>query len=126
MSNHDHSDHHFIVPARYYVATLLSLLVLTIITVVVAQYNFGGWNLPIALLVAVIKAGLVINIFMGLRWNRTFDRIAFLGSLVFLFIFFLFSFSDELLRPYRNPIEAVHHDIKSPVKPLVKGAEHHE
>jgi cytochrome c oxidase subunit 4 len=118
---HDNHDHHFIVPVRYYVGALIALLVLTVITVVVAQFHFGPFNLLVAMAVAVIKAGVVISIFMGLKWDRGFNRLAFLGSLVFLFIFFLFSFSDVLFRGYRSSLEATQINLKSPVKKLEPG-----
>ncbi|NBV41671.1 hypothetical protein EBR96_02735, partial [bacterium] len=81
-------------------------------------------NLIIAMIVAIIKASLVIMIFMGMKWDHGFNRVAFLGSLVFLFIFFLLTFSDVLYRGYRSPLEAGVHGIKSPVKHLAPG-EHH-
>jgi cytochrome c oxidase subunit 4 len=122
--NTDHS-HHFIVPVHYYIGTFVSLLVLTFITVLVAQFNFGAANLVVAMIVAVIKAGLVVSFFMGMKWDKGFNRVAFLGSLVFLFIFFLLTFSDVLFRSYRSPLEATQHDIKSPVKKLLPGGEGH-
>ncbi|NBV84274.1 hypothetical protein EBR57_09180, partial [bacterium] len=90
-----------------------------------AQFNFGSFNLLIAMLVAVVKAGVVISIFMGLKWEKGFNRVAFLGSLVFLFIFFLFVFSDVLFRSYRSPLEATQINLKSPVKKLEPGSGHH-
>ena len=124
MSNHAHSEehsHHFIVPVRYYVGALVSLLILTFITVFVAQFNFGSFNIVVAMAVAVLKAGIVISIFMGMKWDHGFNRVAFLGSLVFLFIFFLFVFSDVLFRGYRSPLEATQINLKSPVIPLEPG-----
>lgn len=124
MSNNTHSEghsHHFIVPVRYYVGALVALLILTFITVLVAQFNFGSYNLIIAMLVAVIKAGVVISIFMGMKWDHGFNRVAFLGSLVFLFIFFLFVFSDVLFRGYRSPLESTQINLQSPVKKLEPG-----
>ena len=65
-TDNDHS-HHFVVPVNYYVGTFIALLFLTFITVFVAQFDFGEWNLIIALLVAIIKATLVISFFMCTR-----------------------------------------------------------
>ena len=47
MSNENHSAHseghhgHFVVPAAAYVAVFIALLVLTVVTVAVAQVDFG-------------------------------------------------------------------------------------
>jgi len=121
MKNEHHASHHFIVPVKTYVAVFLSLLFLTFLTVFVAQFDFGSWNLIVALSVALVKAGLVVMIFMGLKWNKGFDRFAFFGSLVFLFIFFLLVFVDIPLRGYRGIEESQQINIKSPVKPMLPG-----
>lgn len=119
---HDHSSsHHMIVPVKTYVAVFVSLLVLTFVTVFVTRFDFGAFNLIVALAIALLKAGLVVMIFMGLKWNKSFDRFAFFGSLVFLFIFFSLVFVDIPLRGYRGVEEAQQINIKSPVKPFPKG-----
>jgi len=119
---HDHqSSHHMIVPVKTYVAVFVALLVLTFVTVFITRFNFGSLNLIIALAVALVKAGLVVMIFMGLKWNKSFDRFAFFGCLIFLFIFFLLVFVDIPLRGYRGAEESQQINIKSPVKPFSKG-----
>ncbi len=119
---HDHpSSHHMIVPVKTYVAVFVSLLVLTFVTVFVTRFDFGAFNLIVALAIALLKAGLVVMIFMGLKWNKSFDRLAFFGSLVFLFIFFSLVFVDIPLRGYRGVEESQQINIKSPVKPFPKG-----
>lgn len=119
---HDHHDsHHIIVPVKAYVSVFLALLFLTFLTVFITRFDFGVFNLLVALLVALIKASLVIYIFMGLKWNKSFDRFAFLSSFIFLFIFFLLVFVDIPLRHYRGAEESKQINIQSPVKPLDAG-----
>jgi len=110
-----------IVPVKTYVAVFVSLLVLTFVTVFVTRFDFGAFNLIVALAIALLKAGLVVMIFMGLKWNKSFDRLAFFGSLGFLFIFFSLVFVDIPLRGYRGVEESQQINIKSPVKPFPKG-----
>ena len=62
---------HTIIPKKYYQFTFVALLILTVITVVVSRFDFGMLNVPIAILVASIKAGLVGAFFMGLRWEKS-------------------------------------------------------
>eukprot|EP01051_Picozoa_sp_SAG22_P032089 SAG22_NODE_13352_length_409_cov_1.741935_1_plen_82_part_01 len=52
---------HFIVPVSYYVMVLVALLILTVVTVVIAQFDFGSFNILVAMLVAVVKASLVVG-----------------------------------------------------------------
>ena len=54
---------HFVIPLKYYVITLVALLVLTVITVLVAQFDFGFLNIYIAMAVAAVKAAFVIFFF---------------------------------------------------------------
>src|ERR1044072_4179654 len=95
MANHTqaHSSH-FIPPVKYYVGTFLALAFLTVITVVAAQFDFGVWNTTIALCIAVVKASLVALFFMGLRWDKAFNAVVFVSTLLFLLIFIGFSAAD--------------------------------
>ncbi len=120
MSQESHHDH-FIVPTSVYVGALVALLILTVITVAIAQVNFGSFNLIMALLVAIMKASVVMFVFMGLWWDDAFNRFAFLSSLLFLLLFFLFTFADVWFRDFRSPLESEILPIKSPVRPAVVG-----
>ena len=80
---------HHIIPLKYYIFTLCSLLILTFVTVFVAQFDFGVMNVPIALFIAVVKASLVIGFFMGLHFDRGF--IAFFFFIVSVRYYVVFS-----------------------------------
>ncbi|MBT5855581.1 hypothetical protein HOH87_02980 [bacterium] len=112
---------HFIIPVSYYVKTFIGLLFLTFITVLAAQFDFGALNLTIALLIAVVKASLVLLIFMGLRWEKGFTWVLLLGSVVCVLIFFFFVFADLMTRGAIDIEEAGFHDLKSPVIKIEKG-----
>jgi cytochrome c oxidase subunit 4 len=71
-----------------------ALLVLTGITVAVAKVNLGELNLPIAMLVAVIKGSLVVLFFMHLKWDSLFNAIALISAFAFLAVFISFSMVD--------------------------------
>ena len=111
-------NHHHVVPVKYYVGTFLSLLVLTVITVGISLIDFGPWNLLIALLVAFIKASFVVWIFMGLKWERGFNLVAFVGSVLFVLIFIALTFSDIAYRRDTDSVEVEQFGITSPVKPI--------
>jgi cytochrome c oxidase subunit 4 len=57
-----------VVPAKIYAVIFATLLLLTLVTVDVATYNFGMMNIYIALAVATTKATLVILYFMHVRY----------------------------------------------------------
>ena len=126
----DNSEHHehFIIPLKYYVSTLIGLLILTVITVAVAQVDLGFLNIYIAMLVAAVKASLVIMFFMGVKWEEGFNKVVLFGSLLFLFLFIAFTLFDVFTRGGIYSNEAEVFNIDSPVK-LVddthKNVDHH-
>ncbi len=52
-----------------YAKTWLALMILLAVTVFVAHFNLGGIALPIAMLIAIIKAILILLIFMHIRYS---------------------------------------------------------
>jgi cytochrome c oxidase subunit IV len=81
-----------------YILVWLSLLVFTSITVTVAGVNLGRYTLFIALLIAAIKSGLVINIFMHIKFDEPIFKVFIALSGFTLFIVFLLTFFDILYR----------------------------
>ncbi|MEE2889678.1 MAG: cytochrome C oxidase subunit IV family protein [Planctomycetota bacterium] len=73
---------------------LTLLLFLTWLTVAVSYVDLGGLNVVVAMGVATIKASLVSLYFMHLRWDRPYNAIIFVGSLLFLGIFLGFALLD--------------------------------
>ena len=78
----DHAPH--VLPLKTYILTWVALIVLTILTVAASYFNFGTWNVVIALLIATTKATIVAAIFMHLRYDLKFHAIIFSFSLIFL------------------------------------------
>lgn len=119
---HDHestADHHHDehashpAPMGALLGTFIGLLILTVITVWVAQFDLGGFNLPVALLVAGAKGALVVAFFMHLWWDSSFNTVALLAALVFVGLLIGGSILDTAeyrprVREYRarNPVPA--------------------
>lgn len=74
------------------------LLVFTVLTVLAAQFDFGVLNFPLAMLIATVKASLVLFFFMGLKFDSTENRVIFFSSLLFVAIFIVLTYSDVLFR----------------------------
>ncbi|MHC4317279.1 MAG: cytochrome C oxidase subunit IV family protein [Planctomycetota bacterium] len=92
-----------IVPVKVLAATGLALLVLTVITVWVASFDFGNVNIWVALSIAALKASLVVLFFMHLRYDRPFNGIIFVTSLAFVTLFIAFALTDT--REYAPSME---------------------
>ena len=91
------SDYHgvgHLVPVRVLVTIGVALLFLTIVTVAVAQFDFGAANIWVALAVAGVKASLVVLYFMHLRYDRPFNSFVFVGSIAFVLLFIGFALTD--------------------------------
>jgi cytochrome c oxidase subunit 4 len=96
QKEHDEKAHEH-GPGRYVVIWLL-LLVFTVTTVVTGRLDLHGANLPLALLIASVKASLVILFFMHLSDAEGIIRLVFSVSLVFVVVLMLGVFGDLLTR----------------------------
>ena len=84
-----------VVPLRTLVAVLMALLALTVITVAVTYVDLGPLNIVIALVIALVKATLVLLYFMHLRWDRPFNAVVLITSLALVVLFIMFALIDS-------------------------------
>lgn len=92
------SEH--IVSKKIYFLIFSALMVLTALTVVVANYDLGRLNAIVALSIAVLKAMLVVLYFMHVRYSSRLTW-AFVGAGFFwLAILFALTLSDYFSRPW--------------------------
>jgi cytochrome c oxidase subunit 4 len=109
MASHDHAHHgaHHVSPIETYIAVFGTLLFFTAVTYAVSFANLGPFALPIAMLVAFCKAGLVATYFMHLRYDERFNLVVFGSSLFFVAIFAFFTLVDlgsrGLIVPEESP-----------------------
>jgi cytochrome c oxidase subunit 4 len=93
------SSHH--VPSiRMCVTVFLSLLTLTGLTVLAANYDMGAANTPVAMLIAITKGSLVVLFFMGVRHNTPLTKTVAISGFVWLFILFGITMGDYLTRAW--------------------------
>ena len=90
-------------PVRTYLMVAAALFTLTVITVAVAQVDFGPWNLVVAMLVATTKAVLVALFFMHLFYDNKLYGAFFTGALVFLGVFIIITMFDTMKRDTLYP-----------------------
>lgn len=76
----------------------LALLVLLGLTFGAAHIPLGSFNVVVGLLVAAIKAGLVVVVFMGLGRSAALMRLAIAAGLFWLAILFTLTLNDVLSR----------------------------
>ena len=94
-SQHEaHNEVGHVVPVRILFTTGIGLLILTAVTVLVADMDFGNLNIWIALGIAVLKGSLVVLFFMHLLYDRPFNGIILITSLAFVALFISFALTD--------------------------------
>jgi cytochrome c oxidase subunit 4 len=94
----DKSHEHHILPLQTYFNVFIALICLTVVTVLVAQYDFGALNLLVAMIIAGVKATLVALIFMHLKYDNKIYAVIFVGALLFLAVFIIITMFDTLRR----------------------------
>src|SRR5215813_2307670 len=90
------SEH--VVSRKIYFAIFGALLVLTGLTVWVANFDLGRWNAIVALSIAVLKATLVVLYFMHVRYSSKLTWVFVCAGIFWLIILFAFTLSDYLTR----------------------------
>ncbi|MCC7434796.1 MAG: cytochrome C oxidase subunit IV family protein [Methanoregulaceae archaeon] len=113
-TNHGHDDHHVTQPGTLF-ATMILLAVLMGLTILVYKVDFGhmlsggndalgSWiNNIIALAIAMVKATMVVLVFMGVKWGTKLIKLyALLGF--FFFPFLLITFGDYMTRSW-EPVQ---------------------
>lgn len=86
---------HHIVSFKLLVGIFAALMVLTFATVAATWVDLGYTNnLILAMVIAVIKAALVMLYFMHLRWDSPFNSLIAIGALLFIAIFIIACITD--------------------------------
>ena len=91
-------EHAHIVPYSTFMYIWIALLILTGVTVWVAQYNLGPLNIWVALGIATVKSSLVVAVFMHMKYENLLFKISLLSALAILAIFIGLTFFDVLYR----------------------------
>jgi cytochrome c oxidase subunit IV len=101
---HDGGGAHHIIPLKVYYRIIVALLIMTVVTVAAAQVDFGAMNTVIAMLIASVKAGLVLAYFMHLKYDDKIFTVAFGTAIFFLIVMFFFSWVDIFTRFGVDPV----------------------
>ena len=114
------SDHHDDLPSfchpvsmKLLLGVFISLIVLTLLTVITSASakSLGippAFMFPIAMIFATAKAFLVCAYFMHMWWDKSFNVLAFLSSILFVSLFIAMTLMDT--GHYQDDIDA--YDIK--------------
>lgn len=110
-AEHHHDAHHsHAMPLSILIPTFVALIVLTVVTVTASKLSLGAAEIWVAMGIATVKAALVALYFMHLRYDKPFNAMLILFSLVFAAIFVGLSLIDS--QAYQPEIGA--YDLLNP------------
>lgn len=87
-----------VAPKSMYYAVFAALIVGTALTVIVAFFDLGPLNNIVMLLIASVKALLVVLFFMHVRWSTRLTWVVAASGFVWLIILFGLTMTDYLSR----------------------------
>jgi cytochrome c oxidase subunit 4 len=93
-----HETPHHITPYRVYAVVLVTLLALTFLTVWVAHFHLGSLSIGVALLIACVKATLVLFYFMHLKFDHLIFKVMVTAVMLLFATFILLTFADYWFR----------------------------
>lgn len=101
MAHASHSDGHHghhIIPFKVLARVIIALVFLTVFTVWTSQFDLGAFTVPLALAIALTKAGLVLAFFMGLKYDNKVNTLVFSLGAFFVIVFLVFTLFDTAFR----------------------------
>ena len=69
--------------------------------------DLGKLNLAVVVLIASLKASLVVSFFMHLRWDNKFNALIFISTIFFIGVFFAYTMNDTERRGELDPDQNV-------------------
>jgi cytochrome c oxidase subunit 4 len=95
---HEHTPHVHVTSMAVYLGVFFALAAGTLLTWWVSTIDLGWANTPIALLIATIKAVLVILFFMHVIHSTRLTWVVVIGAFLWLGVLFVLTFADYLTR----------------------------
>ena len=100
------SEHH-VVPLKIYFLIFFALMIGTALTVGAAFVNMGFMNTPVALIIALVKASLVIMFFMHVKYSHKLVGLFAVSGFFWLCIMLALTMQDYYTRSWGEapPVE---------------------
>jgi cytochrome c oxidase subunit IV len=99
-AEHGHAPIIHVTPLWIYFTVFAALALGTILTVWASRVDLGMMNTPIALIIATIKAVLVILFFMHVIHSTRLTWVVVIASFLWLGVLFVLTFADYLTRSW--------------------------
>jgi cytochrome c oxidase subunit 4 len=96
VSEHEHTEH--IVSPGIYLTIILILMLLTAATVGAAYVNLGQFNIVLALVIATVKATLVVLFFMHAKYQPKRTQLVIIAGIFWLGLLLFMTMADYVSR----------------------------
>ena len=87
-----------VVPQKIYLLVFATLLLMTLVTVDVAFYNFGWLNIYLALVIATFKAPIVVMYIMHVKFSPRLTWLFAIAGIFWMIILMVLMLSDYMTR----------------------------
>ncbi len=87
-----------VVPQKIYLLVFATLMLMTLVTVDVAFYNFGWLNIYLALVIATFKATIVVLYFMHVKFSPRLTWLFAIAGIFWMIILLVLMLSDYMTR----------------------------
>jgi cytochrome c oxidase subunit 4 len=87
-----------IVTKKQYSLVFGALLLLTFVTTAVGMMDLGRLNVVVALVIAVVKATLVVLFFMHIYWSTKLTKVVVVSGIAWLVLLLWLTLTDVLSR----------------------------
>jgi cytochrome c oxidase subunit 4 len=87
-----------IVTKKQYLLVFGALLLLTFVTTTVGMMDLGRLNVVVALVIAVIKATMVVLFFMHVYWSTKLTKLVVVSGIAWLILLLWLTLTDILSR----------------------------
>ena len=87
-----------IITKKQYSYVFGALLLLTFVTTTVGMMDLGRLNVVVALVIAVIKATLVVLFFMHIYWSTKLTKVVVVSGIAWLLLLLWLTLTDVLSR----------------------------
>ena len=115
LDAHDGPGHVHVCPWQILVGVWAALTFLTVVTVWAAMLDLHGWDFIVAMGIATVKGSLVALFFMHLLYDKLFNTVVFVSSILFMVLFLAMALTDSL--EYLGDINQLTSDSMPGTKP---------
>jgi len=89
----EHGQHH-IAPLKTYFSVFGTLMVLTVVTVWVAFFDLGAFNILVAMTIASVKAYVVVLYFMHVKYSPKIIGLTAAAGFIWFFLMLALTIAD--------------------------------